>query len=192
MIKAELMWVANITANAPLSKQARNIGITNFAELRDYVRAIPYGRTSNRGDLSLVFHENCGTCSSKHALVKAIAGENDIADLKLIIGMYKMTKQNTPNIGDVIENSPLSYIPEAHCYLKYAGQRIDITAADANFERIQADLLEEQTIQPLQIGSYKVNYHQQYLKDWIKKEEIPLTFEQVWAIREACIKNLSN
>lgn len=185
------MWSLPIGANAVLSEAVRNLGIIKFEDLKQYVRAIPYGRTSDRGNLNLVLRENRGTCSSKHALVKAIAIENEITGLDLVIGMYKMTSVNTPNIGDAIKNSPLSYIPEAHCYLKYNGQRIDLTAIGTSFERIQADLLEEQIIKPSQIGSYKVIYHQAYLKTWIKEKSISLDFEEVWSIREACIKNLS-
>ncbi len=183
---------ANIVSNHTLSQQVRSLGIKTMGDLMTYVQAIPYGRSSDRSRVDLVLLENRGTCSSKHALIKAIAQENDLEELQLIIGIYKMTKSNTPNIGDPIERSLLSYIPEAHCYLKSQKQRIDVTANGASFERIAADLLEEQEIKPSQIGQYKVDYHQQYLKDWIAREDIPLDFEAVWAIREACIANLSN
>ncbi len=180
-----------ILATEGLSAKVRALGISNFGDLMTYVQKIPYGRTSDRSRVDLVLSEGKGTCSSKHALLKSIAKENGLEDLELIIGIYKMTAENTPNIGDGIERSPLDYIPEAHCYLKYRDKRIDVTAIGASFERIAQDLLEEQAIEPSQIGAYKVAYHQQYLKDWIIREHIPLDFESIWSIREQCIANLS-
>jgi len=61
---------------------------------------LPYGRTANRTDLSLVISEQKGTCSSKHALLKEVADLNGIKGIDLIIGIYKMSEANTPGIGD--------------------------------------------------------------------------------------------
>ncbi len=47
--------------------------IFTWNELTHFIRHLPYGRNSNRTDLSLVIKEQKGTCSSKHALLKEIA-----------------------------------------------------------------------------------------------------------------------
>ena len=43
---------------------------------------------------------------------------NNIPNIKLILGMYKMRTTNTPKIGTTLSEHQLDYMPEAHCYLK--------------------------------------------------------------------------
>lgn len=165
-------------------------GITSWEELLDYIQKIPYGRNQNRDDFSLVLLENKGTCSSKHALAAAIAIENEISDVNLIIGMYKMNSQNTP-IGTILSEAGINYIPEAHCYLKINNIQTDLTTESSSFDKIKNDLLEEIIIQPNQVGDYKVQYHKQYLKKWISDTQQKYNFDEIWTIREKCIQKLS-
>ena len=165
--------------------------ILTWKETISFIQRIPYGRTSDRSDLSLVVSEGRGTCSSKHALLKVIADQNNIPDVKLILAMYKMNKSNTPGIGDVLVESGLGYIPEAHCYLSINRSEIDVTNINSNISRITKDILLKQEIEPHQIGNYKVEFHKNFLKQWMFKEKIKMSFDQVWEIREQCIKNLS-
>lgn len=181
-----------ISADKELSNFANKLGLYDSEALIRFIQKTPYGRTSNRTDVSLVFTENRGTCSSKHALIKAIADENDFHHLDLVIGLYKMSESNTPKIGDVLTKNNLTYIPEAHCYLKYDNLPIDITSHNSNFENIKNSIIEEIIIQPFQIGNYKVKYHQTFLKDWIIRKDIKLSFDEIWKIREQCISNLSS
>jgi len=155
------------------------------------LRGIPYGRNTHRNDLSLVLTENKGTCSSKHALLKAIAREQNIAAVQLILCIYKMQLSNTPGIGKHIEKSGLTYIPEAHCYLRIEDMRVDLTNANSSVDNIANDILHEELILPAQVDVYKVEAHQQYIKEWIIKESILMDFNAVWAIREKCISTLS-
>jgi len=181
----------DLAANDQLTKKLKTIGIKNWSKLIEYIQQLPYGRTSNRRDLSLVISEHKGTCSSKHALLKEVADLNGIKGIDLIIGIYKMSEANTPGIGDELSKNGLAYIPEAHCYLKVDGIQTDYTATDASFQKIQNDILEEIAITPDQITSFKVDYHQAYLKSWLKTQKSHRTFEEVWQIREKCIHNLS-
>ncbi len=166
--------------------------ITNLRKLLSYIRALPYGRNSNRQDLSLVIKENKGTCSSKHACVKMLMDLNEIKEVQLILCLYKMNERNTPGIGPHIKENNLSYIPEAHCYLQIKDQKIDLTKTDSNLSTIKNDILEEIKINPEQITDFKVEYHKKYLKKWIAKNDIPKDFKAIWEIREACIQELSN
>lgn len=180
-----------IIANNQLSKLANKLGLYDSEALIRFIQKTPYGRTSNRTDISLVFIESRGTCSSKHALIKAIATENNIQDLDLVIGMYKMSETNTPKIGHVLSENGLSYIPEAHCYLKYNNQPIDITTNNSDFEIIKNAIIEEILIQPNQIGTFKVEYHKEFMKNWLSENELSFSFNKLWSIREQCIRNLS-
>ena len=164
----------------------------NWIEFVEYIRRIPYGRSSVRGDLALVISENKGTCSSKHALLKQVADENNIPDVKLILGIYKMNKLNTPGIGTTLDKSKLEYIPEAHCYLMIKDQRVDYTNVNSNIQKVEKDLLSELEIEPDQITDFKVKYHQKFLSDWLEKEGHTISFTQLWKLRELCIQKLSN
>jgi len=41
-------------------------------------------------------------------------------------------------------------------------------------------------------GKYKVDYHKKYIKEWISENSLSVTFDEIWSIREKCIKNLEN
>lgn len=180
------------TSNSTFTKKLKDYGIHDFQSLLFFVKQLPYGRNTNRKDLYLVISESKGTCSSKHAFLKTVADENNFTEVNLILGMYKMTESNTSKIFPILSENNLEYIPEAHCYLKYRNERIDATSATSDFAKIENDILEEIEIQPEQVSGFKIKFHQKYLKNWIQKEKIDFKFEEIWAIREKCIKNISS
>jgi hypothetical protein len=166
--------------------------IKNWSDLIEYTRNLPYGRNLNREDFSLVIKENKGTCSSKHSFLKKVADLNEFENVKLILGMYRMDHLNTPKIGNTILENGLEYIPEAHCYLKLNNQRIDITSNNSDIENLIDDIIEEIEIKPEQVNKFKVDYHKQYLHNWINENEIEMGFDKIWEIREQCIKKLES
>ncbi|TXD80565.1 hypothetical protein ESY86_20430 [Subsaximicrobium wynnwilliamsii] len=160
-------------------------------ELIQFVRKLPYGRNANRTDFELVIKEKKGSCSSKHALLKKVADLNNIKNVKLILGIYKMNRQNTPNIGNVLIENSIEFIPEAHCYLKIDDRRADITTDNSDFEKIERDILNELEIEPEQVAEFKVEYHKEILTKWISENRIDRDFNEIWKIREKCITNLT-
>nr|WP_321235537.1 hypothetical protein [uncultured Psychroserpens sp.] len=181
----------NLTKDKPLSKVCIARGHSDFKSVFNYIKHLPYGRTTNRSDYTLVLKEEKGTCSTKHAFLKAIAIENGFEDLKLYLGVFKMNADNTPKIASILETHQLTYIPEAHCYLKHDNLILDITFGSTNDITFIDTILHEEIIRPNQIGTYKVELHQAYLKSWIKSEKLSISFEKLWAIREACILAIS-
>ena len=163
----------------------------NFETLIEKVKNIPYGRNANRYDFSLVLSENKGTCSSKHAFLKDFADKNEIENVKLYIGIFKMNETNTPKLGDLLSNNKIKYIPEAHCYLKINQVPVDVTTVDSFYDKIKQDIVEEIAITPNQVSDFKVTYHKAFLKNWIKETNQNNTFEEIWEIREQCISKLS-
>ena len=163
----------------------------NFDELIEKVKNIPYGRNANRYDFSLVLSENKGTCSSKHAFLKDFADKNEIENVKLYIGIFKMNEVNTPKLGDLLSRNNIEYIPEAHCYLKINQIPVDATTLDSFYDKIKHDILIEIEIIPNQVSDFKVEYHKAFLKKWIKETNQNNTFEEIWEIREQCISKLS-
>ena len=180
-----------LIASDSLTNQVKSFKIDTWEGLIKYIQSLSYGRTSNRYDISLVLSEKKGTCSSKHALLKQVADLNKIPNVKLILGMYKMNQENTPNIGNELSKNKIDYIPEAHCYLMINNERIDITTNNSEIKKIEKDIISEKEIQPSQVSEYKVNYHKEFLRNWITKSKTNFNFNEIWDIREKCIENLS-
>ena len=181
-----------IKANGEISKIFLQNGITKFSNAADFIKNLPYGRNKDKNNLKTVFDDNCGTCSTKHALLKVLAEENNENNLKLKLGIFKMNAQNTPKIRQTLEQNHLKYIPEAHNYLKINDQILDYTNTNSSENDFINDLLIEIDIKPTQITDFKVLYHTNYLKKWLENQSnILLNLEQIWQIREQCIKDLS-
>lgn len=175
----------------PLGEQLMISGLVNFHETIAYIRDLPYGRNQERTNPMLVLTEKKGTCSTKHACLKQIADDHGYPDIELVIGIYLMNEQNTPGIGEILNRTPFSFIPEAHCYLRFKGKRYDYTGIGGNFCQIEAALVKEESIHPGQIGEYKVETHKRFIKKWLAGRDSSCELEEVWAIREACILKLS-
>ena len=174
-----------------LTALVRSQGIDTWHQLTSFIQNLPYGRNSNRTDFGLVISEMKGTCSSKHALLKSIADLNQVPDIQLVIGIYRMTQLNTPGIGSALGDNTMTYIPEAHCYLKIKGERTDLTSTQSEFEKIEKYIIEEMTILPEQVATFKVTYHKNFIQKWLQDNDSKLDLEEIWRIRETCIMNLS-
>jgi len=166
-------------------------GIESWEQLIEIVKNLPFGRNSNRTDFKLVIKEQKGSCSSKHSFLKKIAELNNIPNIELVLGIYKMNKSNTPNIGNVLTDNSLDFIPEAHCYLKIHGKRTDVTTLQSDIENVEKDIIQEVEIQPEQVIEYKVEFHKIFLRNWILENKLKMNFDELWGIREKCIENLS-
>lgn len=180
-----------LNATDTLTVLMKSNGIETWKQAINHVKKLPYGRNKNREDITLVLTEQKGSCSSKHALLKEIADLNFIPNVHLILGMYAMNDSNTPKIGDELYKNNINYLPEAHCYLKIEEKNYDFTNTSSDFSTIKDDIITELEITPKQVSTYKVNFHQQFLKQWIIEEKLPLDFNTIWEIRENCIRRLS-
>ncbi len=181
-----------LQSNDALTLLIKEYKIDDWRDLAKFTQALPYGRNANRKDFTLVWTEQKGTCSSKHAFLKHIAYLNRIPNIELILGVYKMNRINTPKIGNVLAENHIEYIPEAHCYLKVNGECFDYTSLNSDFNRVKNDMLLEKEIEPQQVVEFKVDFHKTYIKDWIKNNDIPFSFDKIWELREQCIAKLSS
>jgi hypothetical protein len=168
------------------------LDIEDYRSAARYLRGLTYGRNSNRTDPLSVLREQRGTCSTKHALLARLAAEQQLP-IRLMLGIYEMSERNTPGVGRVLEKYGLAFVLEAHCYLMYRNDRIDITRAADGAEPI-AKFLHEEVISPEQIADYKVGVHQRFLRNWI--ETVPsahtMSLDAAWKIREECIAALAD
>ena len=172
-----------ITANQAISQEFLKRGMLNFHTAIDFVRSLPYQRISDRSRLELVLEEQRGTCSAKHAVLAQLAKENGQTDIQLVLGMYKMNGQNTGGVGRVLNAYGFDYIPEAHTYLSYRQQRFDFTTAQGTNPNVFENLLEEKIISPEQTALFKIQYHQQFLQQWIKTQQLVCDLTFVWEVR---------
>lgn len=168
-------------------------GIHTFHDACSFIQNLPYNRNSDKENLTIIFTEKCGTCSSKHAVLKQLCTEQTIEDIKLMIGIFKMNAINSPPILKTLEHYKLKYITEAHTYLKFQNEYFDFTKKGSSPEGFVDYLLYEEEILPNQINQYKIELHQVYLKKWLNdKPDVRLSFDEIWRIREKCILDLSN
>ncbi|MDM1295310.1 hypothetical protein HX021_13560 [Sphingobacterium sp. N143] len=122
--------------NGIVSKSFNNLRIKSFAEACQWVESLDYKRNHNKNNKLVLFDELCGTCSTKHALLKRLADENEDNSLRLILGIFTMNSKNTPAIKDVLTNYDLRYIPEAHNYLRNHNHILDFTGIGVNIDII--------------------------------------------------------
>ena len=172
-------------AGRPLGQRFAALGLGDYREAARHVRGLPYGRTSDRSDWRLVLEEGRGTCSTKHALLAALARENG-SPVSLVLGVYEMDGDNTPGVGEVLAKHGLRSVPEAHCYLAHDGGRVDLTREGSDGP---ASFMHEEEIELGQIGAYKVEAHREFVGRW--SESCGLDPARVWRAREECIAALA-
>ncbi len=166
-------------------------GCVTWNDLVRSVRNFKYGRGADRSDFEGVWYRRMGTCSTKHGFLKEIADRNGLKNVELLVGIYLMTAQNTPSVGEVLSKHGLQGIPEAHCYLNVDGLYLDATSNSSDYPKIAADLLEKKSVDTSFLVSAKVDYHKEYLSHWLQDQQSKLSLEELWEIREECISALS-
>lgn len=176
-----------------ISRAFVRAGALDYREAARFVCRLPYGRNTIVRDPLIVMREGRGTCSTKHALLRRLAAEQDL-DVALILGIYEMRETNTPGVGLILRKHRLATLPEAHCYLRFRGCRVDVTREfDAHPLETISPFLHEEDITPEQIGDYKARLHRGFLGRWIAETGIAggRDLDEIWRIREECIAALS-
>lgn len=166
--------------------------IHDFDSACHYISMLPYKRNTDKHDILCVFNDLGGTCSTKHAILRKLALENNYAEIKLMLGIFKMDAEYTRKIKNTLEKFNLKYIPEAHNYLGIEGTYYDFTTVNSNYHDFKNKLLIEKEIEYNQIAEEKVLFHQDFLKKWIDAEYLDYEVYEIWKIREQCIQDLQN
>jgi hypothetical protein len=183
---------SRLRPQGPITAAFLQRNVTNVQEAGRLLQALPYGRNERPFEPLCVLDDRRGTCSTKHALLACLAEEQG-QPIQLTLGIYEMSEANTPGAGPVLDAHGLKLMLEAHCYLTFHNERIDVTrSVDTPAQPIER-LLHEEQIRPDQIGTYKVQLHQQLLREWINSGDESVrgfSLDQLWQIREACIAAL--
>lgn len=180
-----------LVSHALLSLHCRENGLHSFSEAARFIRNLPYGRNADKTDLLSLFRDECGTCSTKHALLKQLAEENGFPGIRLILGLFRMHARNTPEVAETLRKYQLPYMPEAHCYLRYGDEVLDYTKTDAGPSVFLPDLILEREITPEQITTFKIEFHKDQLEKYRSEPAFnQYTAAELWEIREECIRAL--
>ncbi|PCC99604.1 hypothetical protein [Halopseudomonas pelagia] len=179
-----------LSKHGPLVEEVRRRGFDRFLALAKHVSQLPYGRPSNCEDFLAILKERRGTCSFKHRLLAAVAHECGNSNVELVVGLYAMSEQNTPGVGVTLNRAGFDSIPEAHCYLRLAKQRYDFTGLSSGSTSPFSALLSEHVICPKRLTEKKKTLHHQAVASWAKQSG--LSFDDAWALREACIQALAS
>lgn len=173
-----------------VSQQFLNMNISDFQTACRYISELPYKRNSDKNNLNCVFGDLGGTCSTKHATLRKLALENNHSEVKFILGIFKMDADYTEKIKNTLEKFNLNHIPEAHNYLKIDDEYFDFTKPNSDYAQFKSKLLIEKEIEYNEIVDEKILFHKDFLKNWILEEKIPYKLDEIWNIREQCIKDL--
>ena len=180
-----------IVAPCKVSMAFRERGIIDLSGAIQLITDFPYGRNANKENPVSVFTDGCGTCSTKHALLKQLADEHNVKDIQLMLCIFKMTPENTPTVKRVIEKYGLPYISEAHNYLRVGGEIVDCTKKHWSVLQFLDDVLEEQEIEADEITGFKMSYHRKFLGNWLEQHpQLSYSLDELYEIREECIRVL--
>jgi hypothetical protein len=122
---------ARIDDTGVISAEFTRLGITSFIEACRHVHQLPYGYNSDRDDLLILFREQMGSCTTKHAVIATLAEELGLPIFKNI-GIYAMTEAIVTGTETLLKRFNLPYLPMVHCFLVHDAHRVDLTEGNHN------------------------------------------------------------
>ena len=120
-----------IGEEGPVAMVFLDLGIKSFQAACRYVHELPYGYNSDSDDPMTLFKEKKGTCTTKHAVIGALAQELAIPVHKNVC-IYAMTEEIVSGTDALLAEFRLPYIPMLHCFLVYENFRVDLTEGNRN------------------------------------------------------------
>lgn len=137
-----------ITAAGVVSEAFLDLNIHTVSAACRHVHELPYGYNSDRDDLMILFKENKGSCTTKHAVIATLAAELALPVAKSI-GVYAMTEEIVTGTERILAATNLPYVPMVHCFLTFDGRRVDLTEGNHNGKnRPLHEFLFTQTVEP--------------------------------------------
>jgi hypothetical protein len=122
---------AQITVVGKISQKFLDLGIKSFREACKYTHNIEYGYNTDYDDKMILFKENKGTCTTKHAVIAGLAEELGIPLYKHV-GVYKFTEAISNGTNKILQKYRIPYVPMVHCFLVYKDFRFDLTEGNCN------------------------------------------------------------
>jgi hypothetical protein len=192
MDKYTLIPDRSISNAGKISAKFLNLGINRFIDACRYVHELPYGYNSDRDDLMILFKENKGTCTTKHAVIVTLAEEMNLP-IEKHMGIYAMTEEIVTGTKEILKKYNLLYVPMVHCYLVYSDYRVDLSEGNKNGKtRSIEDFLYTQRVEPNISAKNEYLLYRNALKDHIltRKEMKGVDIKQILHAREEGLKQL--
>jgi hypothetical protein len=154
-----------------ISAKFLSLGIHGFMDACRYVHSLPYEYNTDRDDLMILFKENKGTCTTKHAVIATLAEEMNIPIVKNV-GVYAMTEKIVTGTNTILEKYNLPYVPMVHCFLVYGEYRVDLSEGNKNGKNQPIDdFLFTKQVEPNISAKDEYMLFRKALKDQILKRE---------------------
>ena len=175
-----------------ISARFLSLGIQSFMDACRYVHELPYGYNTDRDDLMILFKENKGTCTTKHAVVATLAHELDLL-IEKNLGIYGMTEEIVTGTNEILTKYRLPYVPMIHCFLAYGENKVDLSEGNHNGKnRSIEDFFFTQQVEPNISAKEEYLLFRKALKDHIltRKEMGGVDIRQILHAREEGLKLL--
>jgi hypothetical protein len=169
---------AIIKTSGKISKKFLELGIKSFKEACEYISNVEYGYNTNYDDDMILFKENKGTCTTKHAVIAALAEELNIPLFKYV-GIYKFTEEISTGANELLKKYHIPYVPMIHCFLVYDQYRFDLTEGNNNGKKTTIeDFIHKEKVEPF------ISRKDEYLILKRVLKEIILSSEEMKGIKE--------
>jgi hypothetical protein len=178
----------------PISAKFLSLGIHSFSDACRYVHVLPYGYNTDRDDLMILFKENKGTCTTKHAVIATLAEEQSLPIVKNI-GIYRMSEEIVTGTNEILAKFHLPYVPMIHCFLVYGEFRVDLSEGNNNGKnRPIEDFLYTQQVDPNISAKDEYFLYRRALEEQIlkRKEMAEVDIRQILLAREEGLKKLES
>ncbi|MFX1277779.1 MAG: hypothetical protein ACFFA3_00070 [Promethearchaeota archaeon] len=169
---------AEITPKGEISKKFLGLGVKSFKEACEYVHNMEYGYNTTYEEKMILFIEELGTCTTKHAIIAGLAEELGIPLYKHV-GIYKFTEEISTGANDIMTKYNIPYIPMTHCFLVYNENRFDLTEGNCNGKNTAIkNFIYEQEVEPF------ISRKDEYLLYKSVLKETVLPSEEMEGIKE--------
>jgi hypothetical protein len=169
---------ATIKPSGKMSQKFLELGIKSFKEACEYIHNVEYGYNTNYDDDMILFKENKGTCTTKHAVIASLAEELTIPLFKYV-GIYKFTEEISTGANEILKKYNIPYAPMVHCFLVYNKYRFDLTEGNNNGKKTSLEeFIHIEKVEPF------INRKNEYLilKRVLKEKILPS--EEMMGIKE--------
>jgi hypothetical protein len=161
----------------PMAAAFQARGVQSFRAACAYVQRLPYGYNSDRDDPMILFKEQKGTCTTKHAVIAALASELGLPVAKHI-GIYAMTEALVTGTQALLDTFSLPYVPMIHCFLACGSDRVDLTAGNRDGKNRTIDaFLHTEAVAP------HISAKEEYLRYRRAMENLLATRDELRAVK---------
>jgi hypothetical protein len=158
--------VTEIKPKGEISKKFLELGISSFKEACEYVHNMEYGYNTTYEKM-ILFLEQMGTCTTKHAIIAGLAEELNIP-LHKHVGIYRFTEEISTDANKILKKYDIPYVPMAHCFLVYKDFNFDLTEGNFNGKNTTIEnFIHEEEVDPFISRKDEYLLYKRVLKDLV-------------------------